>query len=1091
MKKIKRGLSILLAVAMVLSGVMVPGEKAKADVQTTGTEYVLTLDGSGNVLHNDIEGQYFYVKAGDIIKLDNSIILNRENAIKYWDFNREELSGETWPTGNEISLQVKSFSDFRSLANMKGCWYANVTFCPDNGNQTEGKIEGVWFRAKNTEVQINSASFKNQEFNVAGITGDQGTFYMPGDVVTLGGLQPGATEGNYQFDGVEYAFGETPTTYVEALFIDEMYRIPTEGHDEPLTIRAKWKSTSTPIYYEPKVTRYPIRFNEVSFRGTKTPEGVPTSYEPGEVVSLAGETEEVTGFAFGGYSYSFGGGAKQEATKGADGTYSISTAGETGTLTIYAVWIPDSCDVTYDPNEAQLKTLSETAKLKEGEKAVTFEKQKKEDKIRKDAFANEDKTIEMTGWSFDPKADKPDITLKDAENMTVGEMMALYERNGGDTSREKVTLYANWAYKKFKITYVGVDYTGLQTTYTIKEQIILPDAKTMNERMALPKDSVAYGRRFTMWSKDRYSYKPVRTLGKDGDIKSGDVTLYAITVPETVADYDMDRHLKNKSTVYSVLQDNKLNIYDKKSYALIYFISDDVNADPDRISLNSPYYEIVPVDKTMTDCENGYACVAVRVKDTLKKSDLEKAYDSKNRTLHFQVPALYDKETQEVKYTLQADTAYPVALKTVTDKFTIYKDLLLEKESVINFTTDMKNSFFTEPDSFGEWELTYVEKNKNGDVVIEGITPTLTEDKSLNFVVDADKITKSVSGYVRIHNTDWVTGYYLYSNKVKITLGKAGKEMWDSSVKTVYLNNSVDGQKAEVKLIIEGGMTIRNTKLDLSKITMSEKRAFPEGLKAELKGDTITLTCAKGTETGNYVLTISGKGIETPYSLIVKVVDTNPDEAVAFKVYGKLDGEFGGRIYVGISINDFAGTIENVFIKDADDTCPYNVQWNKGTGMAELFTNEHFTPRTLWENVPLVVTLSSGVEFCKKIAVQFVKGTLMGNALNATIFSKRGNLVKTPVILYYKEKVYNSRGKEIERIRILELRKEEVSRLFTFAALSFAKGLEGEYRDGEIVVKEEGKGMSGYQSSMKVTLIGIKMHLNVKFKVTIDRKTMP
>ncbi|MBE5901947.1 MAG: hypothetical protein E7280_08585 [Lachnospiraceae bacterium] len=1089
MKKIKRGLSILLAVAMVLSGVMVPGEKAKADVQTTGTEYVITLDENGNVYHNDIEGQYFYVKAGDIIKLNNSIILNRGNAIKYWDFNGEELSGETWPTDDVISLQVKSFSDFPNLGDMRGCWYADVVPCPDNGDHSESKIEGVWFRAKNTEVQINSASFKNQEFNVAGITGDQGTFYMPGDVVTLGGLQPGATEGNYQFDGVEYAFGETPTTYVEALFIDEMYRIPTEGHDEPLTIRAKWKSTSTPIYYEPKVTRYPIRFNEVSFRGTKTPEGVPTSYEPGEVVSLAGVTEEVTGFAFGGYSYSFGGGAKQEATKGADGTYSISTAGENGTLTIYAVWIPDSCDVTYDPNEAQLKTVNENAKLKEGEKAVTFEKQKKEDKIRKDAFANEDKTIEMTGWSFDPKADKPDISLKDAENMTVGEMMALYERNGGDTSREKVTLYANWAYKKFKITYVGVDYTDLQTTYTAKDQITLPDVKTMNERMALPKDSLAYGRRFTMWSKDRYSYKPVRTLGKDGDIKSGDVTLYAITVPETVADYSMDMHAGTRK--YQTIQDNALDIYDKKSYALIYFTNWDVNADPDRITLDNPYYEIVPLDKTMADYENGFACVAVRVKDSLKNSDLKEAEKNKNKRLHFQVPALYDRESIEVVHSLEVNKEYPTSPVDKKQSFAIYEDFLPEKDSVVNFTSYVNMSFFTDSYSSGEWELAYVEKKKGSYVVKDGITPTLNTGKSMNFMVDTAKIKKSVYGYVRIHNKNWIDGYYLYAKQDFSVLKKGKIEGFDTG--SVTLNNGTNKEKAEVRLIIARGMPLAETNLELSKITLTPKKNLPEGLTVELNGDTITATCEKGTPKGRYTFVFSGAGIGKNVFFKVDVVDTAPDKAIKFDVRGVMDAEFGGKIFVRPSVKTFSGTIENAFIKDEAVDCPYSALWDEKNERIEIFTNEHFKPRTKFEKVTLAVTLSTGVVLYSKVPVSFRKGKLQGTALNTILFTKRDSYAKSPVILYYTEWVSIGFNKMRTRIRFLDLRKEEVRSLFSFGKLSFGKNLEGEFTDGVFVIKYEGviKEKKIINENMKIKLTGIGAKIEVRFMVTVDPSTTP
>ncbi|MBE5901946.1 MAG: hypothetical protein E7280_08580 [Lachnospiraceae bacterium] len=1098
MKKIKRGLSILLAVAMVLSGVMVPGEKAKADVQVqaAGTLHELTAVMVGDVptakvnnevLNNDI---VYGVEGGDVLRVAEAYRCEG-TAVTYYTGTGFHGSGWTGIQSDDKVLEALEDS-------FNGCWKMSVIMTTQATEATEAKINQVYLHQIATAV-VGDDSLNGNSIHIlsGGKSADGKCYYVPrpGSRITLGALDD-SFDGK-PFSGWKYRFGDDdgPFTAAEKIEGGQYYRIPTAGHTETLHLQAQWGSNSTPIFYEEKVTRYPIRFNEASFRGTKTPEGVPTSYEPGEIVSLAGVTEEVKGFAFGGYRYSFGGGAKQEATKGADGTYSISTAGETGTLTIYAVWIPDSCDVTYDPNEAQLKTVNENAKLKEGEKAVTFEAQKKEDKIRKDGFVNEDKTIEMAGWSYDSKAEKPDITLKEAENMTVGEMMALYERNGGDTSQGKVTLYATWAYKKYKITYVGADYSDLEDTYTAKDQITLPDAKTMNERMALPKGSVTYGRRFTLWSTDPYSYKPVRTLGKDGDIKSGDVTLYAITVPEAVADYDMDRHWGEKFKKYSVLQDNPLNIYDKKSYALIYFISADVNADPDRITLDSPYYEIVPVDKTMTDYENGYACVAVRIKDSLKNSDLKAANKTNGRTLYFQVPALYDKEPQEVKYTLKVEKNYPVTPKTVTSKFKIYKELLPEKDPVVNFTANMKNSFFTAPYATGEWEFAFVDKNKDTGVGLEGITATLTEEKSINIAVDADKITKRVGGFVRVHNTDWIDGFYLYSNKIMIELGTAGNEKWDFSARTVILNNTVDGQKTEVKLIISGGMNLADTKLDPSKLNIREKKAFPEGLKAELKGDTITLTCEKGTAKKNYSLDISGEGIAKSYSLTVKVVNRAADDKAAiYKVYGKLDGEFGGRIYVKPTIKDFAGSIENAFIMNAADTCPFTVEWNKEIGMVELFTNKHFTPRTKKEKVTLAVTLSSGVVIYKEITVGFVKGTLKGTALNATIFTKRENLVKTPVILYYKGSVYNSLGKAKNKIRIFDLRNKDVSSLFTFGSPSAKKGLSVEYQDGEFVVKDgsgEIKDGEDAQIRMKVTLPATDRKCTLTCNVIVDRSTTP
>ena len=77
MKKIKRGLSILLAVAMVLSGVMVPGEKAKAD---EGATYNVSIEANvikingGSEPYSSESG--FFVYSGDKITIPKSLCKN-------------------------------------------------------------------------------------------------------------------------------------------------------------------------------------------------------------------------------------------------------------------------------------------------------------------------------------------------------------------------------------------------------------------------------------------------------------------------------------------------------------------------------------------------------------------------------------------------------------------------------------------------------------------------------------------------------------------------------------------------------------------------------------------------------------------------------------------------------------------------------------------------------------------------------------------------------------------------------------------------------------------------------------------------------
>ena len=700
---------------------------------------------------------------------------------------------------------------------------------------------------------------------------------------------------------------------------------------------------------------------------------------------------------------------------------------------------------------------------------------------------------------------------------------------------EKLTIYGIWEPQHFKISYVGINvstdlekaesisslYSGEEMleqliaedeTFTIvKESGEVPDVKVLPEyynaveTLVLPTpEEINKGEidpvfsqynRLLCFSSSAKNKKTVKTLGKDGDITSGDVTLYVIyTARYPIPQVSANQPAAQKE--FKAVQVTVPQLFNTDEYAVISIEGAGVSADQKTAILEgeaAKYFELCEVDERKIHLGSGYAAVGIRLKDdvdyataqtVVKKSALRKCELRIQSDMH---------ETDDngepvyctISFTLKVKSKLP-KYKLSSSKGILYSASASGNAAVFRVT---EKDGALDPEIFGgEWEADLVTKNGKEYALVDEATASVSmEDKT--FVITA---YKGVKAYIRLRNTDWLKGAYVYlPYSIKENKKSA---MLAFSVKNVLLNNSVENEEASVTVSFKGGMAVDPELLSL------DNSALPEGVTAELDEDVIRISGKKNVKTGKYKILVKYEGIKKPSTLVLKVVDIKADKAVKMKVKGKIDAFMGGNLFLKPVINGYGGEVSDVALHvEEGKKAAYDVIWNGSS--IELSSNGDFVPHTEEETITIDITMSTGTILPCQIKIIPVKGNVKLDVQNASLAvpaSVSGDAasvsVNIPVIATYTYSFYTDADTIIQKLYTIDLSRD-IGRAEMIIGESqdnlSKKGLyTGSYHDGIITIVWEGN-MPEKQTTYKLKLNGTWKTTNKKYTSSFTLTVKP
>ena len=672
-----------------------------------------------------------------------------------------------------------------------------------------------------------------------------------------------------------------------------------------------------------------------------------------------------------------------------------------------------------------------------------------------------------------------------------------------------LTVYADWDPKKYSITYKGVkvmpvsgnnvnsnagndtfmldgvemavvaDGTGdvidpenpsiggieLSTYFTVDETTTLPTADQVNANLTnLDPDFTAYNE-FMCWSRSRKFKKIVNTLGKNGDVSYGDTTLYVIytsrePIPElsanTVADWKE----------FKAEQINTLDLLDTDDYAIIDIIGTSISAEPDTVVLSgnaAKYFELCKVDARKAGTGHGYATVGIKLRDKDDEgkviddavvSRISKTGDMRKLTLMFTgtdkrkdekgEPVLY-----KLEHTLKASYKLP-KYKLKKSKGTIYTAMLGENETASLLVSEKEGNLTT--DSYGgSWEAEYVVKKGKTYETVPAYKISVNV-KGNDFVIEANMGCKN-NGNIRLRNTDWVKGAYVYLPYNIAVHSKLKGTTLELTDKHLLLNAAGNNEVSTTTVTFKDGMM-----LDPSKIHL-DTSGLQEGISADYKNGTIIVKKTGTVNKKSTLRVIYDKDGIKPVNLTIKVIDTQPEKAVKMTVKGKLDALMGGSLYLVPKVTGYAGTIKYVSVVTAAGKTPeFDTVWSGG--FVELYSTDDYKPSLEKREINLNVTMTTGQVLPYLLKVTPSKGSMRFKVYNATIkvpereegaTGFREVTVYTPVIATYTYDYYTSPTAKTKRIYTIDLTRDSSADIITFEvvkgdnkneiAASYSKGV--------------------------------------------------
>ncbi len=803
----------------------------------------------------------------------------------------------------------------------------------------------------------------------------------------------------------------------------------------------------TPVWVVPNIV-----YDEESLKEADNHNKDKIFYSKGEVVELLPVTEDVPGYTFAGWDYSFKNEAVQNSVAGTEdkeGLYLINTGSHTSVLTAYAVWEPVHYSITYVGIEVKPAEV-------EGETSLG--------------------TIEVDGVDM--------------------EILSEQELNPAD-----ITAAAT-----------------LPTYYIAQATTVLPGPDEINKGDVIP--SFTEYNRFLNWTCSRRLNKEIRTLGLNGDITHGDVTLYAIYTARYPIPYATGNSLQINE--FKAVQNSVPNLFNRDEYAVISLVGTRTSADPKTVILPddvAQYFELCEVDARKAGLGRGYAPVGIRLKDNID-ADTAKTLPKKFKKFTLKVQGT-DHEVDDNGEPVYKDV--PVAFKTyykapkyklTGNKATLYMALLTKNEdgsvNPAQFNVSEKQGQFLNEIYTGIWEADYVLKNG------KTYSPVNPSEISVSVNNDTGVITvsavKGANGFIRLRNTSWLDGAYVY---FKYAISENLKQpALAFSGSTIILNNGYDNETGTVRVIYNKGMIP-----DSSKITINTEK-LPSGITASYKDGVITVTGAKGVKKGTYKLGVSCDGVKKPVQLKIQVINTPAEKAVKMKVKGKLDAFMGGSIYLTPVIKGYSGTLQSV--KVLPDSSSNNVEFDElwDGSIIELYSNSAYVPGTAKKEINLELTLSTGRVLPYTVKCARSKGVVSIDAYDVVInLPKNDETVDntkeditpgaedvtdtevlqaiTPVIIIYTYTYYADPNNKVTKIYTSDLSRD-IGRANVIIEenqpkLSKQGVYSGTYKDGIITIKDENNYLSKLQKETEytLTLSGVWKVTGKKMNTTFNLKVKP
>lgn len=708
------------------------------------------------------------------------------------------------------------------------------------------------------------------------------------------------------------------------------------------------------------------------------------------------------------------------------------------------------------------------------------------------------------GRAGTPDATEAAVSANALSGLTAEEVFLLKEESPAADDEEDICLYAFWDYHDYRIRYRGIrvlsadtasqnaadsvfsadslrmlserelrslaktrgvflddmkayeilgeedvkGFYGLPESYNIGETILLPGPDVIDQGLTDPEFSEKYD--FICWTKNKWIRRDVASLGKNGDIHDGDVTLYAVYSPKQMtASVNEGQHAAAKE--FKAVQVNKPNLADRTDYAVFRLEGGDVHADMLSVSFSNgtketEFYELCVVDSTKAKLGRGYATIGIRLKDSVSADRIRDA--KKAVKLELKVRGINDPEesAQTISVKLAAHYKLPGILPDAKN-LTIYPDRLAADGRAEFFLKERKGVLVTELLD-GKWELDFVDASKAK--VIPDVQLFLMADNRIKL-----SASKEVKGYIRLRNTNWIGGAFCYASITIIQSNK--KASLKLSEKKVTLNNAYDTEEAFVRVGLSGGMAGT-----VSGISVTLVGKWPEtGLSVSLNDGVIRISGAKDVKKGNYKLKVSADGMKAK-SLTVKVVDTKADKALKFGVKGTADAVYGGQLFLSPKINGFSGEIrsarvvrESISLDKLDPSLMrYEAYWD-GQNVV-LSATDYFKPLTQTMNVSVELTLSTGRTLTADAKIKPQVGKFSLKVLNVVV---SGNSVSTPVMASYSWKFYYSPKGWEKRVSDFNLTDPEVNELIKvgdkngeLAGITKNGLFTGSYKDGLVTI---------------------------------------
>lgn len=691
--------------------------------------------------------------------------------------------------------------------------------------------------------------------------------------------------------------------------------------------------------------------------------------------------------------------------------------------------------------------------------------------------------------------------------------------------KKLLTIYAVWEPARYRISYVGIkvrpvsvneagadtandtiniDGTQMEVVsvdnegpainsdalpdfYTYDTTTVLPTAAEINEGK-IDKDFSEYNR-FLCWSNSRkFLYNHIITaLGREGQVKYGDVTLYAVyTSRYPVPELSANNVAADKE--FKAIQNTKLDLLDRDSYAVISLVGTGVSADPKTVQLEgegTKYFELCEVDSRKAILGHGYAAIGIKLKEEVdgktvdasavteivKNKDLQKMNikvqgidhktDEKGQPVYCVIPVKLDMTYKIPKYKLTAASG------------TMYTNHVKAGDSAWLVVSE-KNGGLMLDTYGGDWVADYADKDKSTYKTVDPSDVSVSVEGD-EFIVEAKSPHKT--GCIRLRNTSWVEGAYTYC-PYKISENKKDPSLMFMGNK-IELNTEGNNETSTVRALFKGGMGLDPSRLGYDPV----KSSLAEGLKVTVDkvNGTISVTRKGQVKKGSYKVYVTYDGLKKGVNLSVKVSDTKPEKAVKLRATGAIDSFAGGSMYLTPRVTGYAGTIEDVYVVESDgDKSGFDAVWLGQ--VIELATNDDYVPFSNKANLNLKVKLSTGVELPAVCKLKYQKGKIKVNAYTADLNVKTVSgaavetSVSTPVIVTYNYTHYATPLMKTGKIYTVDLTREEGSKLVDVECKADSSGLASvKYERGVLTVTNK----AGIDLSKPKTL---KQQVRVKWK---------